>query len=422
MAGTVGIAQADDTNTWFNLKPSDWTVDGSTRAWANTNATGSAESITEVTTNAEAMTTQKNTVADGRINLSTAGGFLVYKPGVATTNDSSAVVFVDLKVKFNAAKTLKVDGFDSLPGGRKARGAMSMYRHDDASLAFAGLDYAEDAYVWRELAGVTPATTDAEYEIRMVRTYSNETATVAYFVKDEGEYKPLDFGGKTEFAIPSANNYLSILGFRGSGAVAGATAQVVLKVEGLGIMLLPDWESPSGEVKVYKTIDEALADRPYGSAITVMKTIADGQTVTLKPGVMVTFAAGQQIGEGHLVVQIPGGVNYYDIVQKGGSCVLALNENAKPAVADFAADKKGITVGEGSEGFVDLNIANIKPNLYYGVKASGELTAVGAAEASGWVQADANGVLEGGLKAPKQGDDGFYTVVVTDDPRVMDKK
>ena len=412
-AGTVGVVSADDTNTWFNLTPSEWSVNDSTREWSKAAANGAT--ITEVNTNGEAMTTQKNKVEDAKLQLSTAGGFLVYNPGATSTNDANAVVFVDLTVKFNAAKTLKTDGFKTLPGGRKAQGAMSMFKHDDGSFAFAGLDYENGEYVWRELAGVTPATVDAEYAVRMVRTYSNDVQTVAYFAKEADAYKPLAYNEKTAFAIPSEANYLSLLGFRGNGTVANAGALMTVVVPGIGIVVV----NPDGSVDttVYASIDEAIAAKEYGSSVTVQKVLADGETVTLAPGVKVTFAAGQQVGAGHLIVQGPAGVDWYDVTSpKDGEYALALNEKAKPTIADDKAnDKKAIDVAADE---VKLNIDNVKPNLFYGVKAADEVAGVAGAKAAGWVQADANGVLKGELKAEKTADQkaGFYTVVVTDDP------
>ena len=416
LAGAVGVVSADDTNTWFNLTPSEWSVNDTTREWTKAGANGAT--ITEVSTNGVAMTTQKNKVEDAKLQLSTAGGFLVYNPGATSTNDANAVVFVDLTVKFNAAKTLKTDGFKTLPGGRKAQGAMSMFKHDDGSFAFAGLDYENGEYVWRELAGVTPATTDAEYEVRMVRTYSNDVQTVAYFAKENDAYKPLGFEGKTEFAIPSEANYLSLLGFRGNGTVANAGALMTVVVPGIGIVVI----NPDGSVDttVYASIDEAIAAKEYGSSVTVQKVLADGETVTLAPGVTVTFAAGQQVGEGHLIVLGPDGdVDWYDVTSpKAGEYKLALNENAKPTIAEVKENgKKAIDVAA-DEVKLNLDPESVKPNLFYGVKAADEVSGVAGAKASGWVQADANGVLKGELKAEKTADQkaGFYTVVVTDDP------
>lgn len=402
------------TNEWFELNPGDWSVDAATRQW--THQGGGADSFQEVDTNAVPMSSQRNSVSGGRLSVSTDGGFLVYRPGMASTNDANAVVVVDFTAKFRVASRLDVAGLDRMPEGG-AQGGLSMRRQADGTVVFAGLDFADGAYAWRDLSGLESVDASKSYHVRLVRTYGGDGgAKVAYFAEENGALVQLSAGGASEFAIPSAGNFLSAVGFRGVGEVAGVKAVMTVRVEGIGVIVIPP-EGGAGEPKVYPTLDAAIADQGYGASVTVQRTLADGETVTLAPGVAVTFAAGQQIGEGHLVVRGPSGVDYYDVVNADGTCSLVLNEKARP---EIAAEEGREAIAIGADGVtLGLGAASVKPGLFYGVKAAGEPTGVAGATPTGWVQAGADGKLKGELKAGKFGGAGFYGVTVTDDPRVV---
>ena len=407
-------AFAAETNDWFELKPADWSVNASTRVW--TRSGGGGDSLQEIDTNAVAMLTQGNAVSDGILSVSSGGGFLVYRPGTASTNDANAVVVLDFTAKFNAAPRLDIAGLDRMPEGG-AQGGLSMRRIENGTVVFAGLDYADGAYVWRDLSGVSSVDVSKSYHVRLVRTYGGDGgAKVSYFAAENGVLVPLTSDGVSEFAIPSSGNFLSMIGFRGVGEVAGVKSVMTVRIEGIGVIVIPPGGG-GGEPKVYPTLDAAIADQGYGASVTVQRTLADGETVTLAPGVTVTFAAGQQIGEGHLVVRGPAGVDYYDVMNASGTCSLVLNGKARPEIAagegedPIRIDADSVTLG--------LSAASVKPGLYYGVKGAGAVSDVAGAKASGWVQAGEDGRLKGDLKADKFGDAGFYGVTVTDDPRVM---
>lgn len=410
--GVGGLSAPTATNDWFALDPAGWSVDALTRQW--TGGAGADGSLQEVDTNAVAMLSQENSVSDGVFSVSTDDGFLVYRPEMASTNDANAVVIVDFVAKFNAAPFLDVAGLDQMPEGG-AQGGLSMRRQEDGTVIFAGLDYADGGYVWRDLSGIAVVDESVPYCVRLVRTFGDGQPSVAYFVKENGNYVQLDSGGVSVFRIPSSTNSLSMIGFRGIGEVAGVKSVMTVEIAGIGVIVIPPDGGP-GEAKIYPTVDAAIAAQGYGSSITVQRTLSAGSSVTLAPGITVTFAAGQTFGEGSLIVRGPEGVDYYDVINEGGRCALVLNGKARPKFADEDG-RKAIEVGVDG---VTLGISpdTVKSGLYYGARGADSVTGVVDAVASGWVRAEDDGKLSGELKAPKFGTAGFYDVTVTDDPRV----
>lgn len=407
---------SEATNNWAAIDASACSVNATTREWSTGAAGGT---FSEVSTNGTAMTIQKNEVSDGKIKIATgAEGVLVYRPATTSTNDASATVTIDFTVKFVAASKQSVIGLDNVAGsGKKAQGGLAMRKNGDA-YNFTGLDYASSAFVWRDLAptvalsaAVSPET---EYKVRMLRSYG-ETPTVRYFVKDGDAFVSLTNGTTAAFAIPSESNFLSLIGFRGTGVLGGMTSIMTVEIPGIGIIIVDENGDPVENGKVYQTVDEAIADRSYGQTMTVNQVLTENTTVTLAPGVTVKFTAGQNAGL-LTIVKPAGDAAYYDLVGNATDGYRAvLNQQAKPAVADSESGAKdALVVGAES---VTLNIDNVKPNLYYGIKATGSIGAFSSAEPTKWVKAGNDGKLSGTLDAAKQGDTGFYGVVVTDEPK-----
>lgn len=414
-SGASAVGEA--TNVWAALVPSQWTVNEQTREWSAT-----AVGVTNAGTLAEhdlatgaAMTTQKNAISNGQLAVNTGkGGILTYRPETMT-NAPGKTVTIDLSATFVAGTSFSTNGLERLDGSLKTQGAMALRSKADG-FVFVGLDYADGGYVWRDLEPKTPLSAPlsnrTEYAVRFVRRYT-EVTNVSYFVRDGGTYVPLQYETVDAFALPCDHDYLSLVGFTGTGKIGGLSSLVTLEIPGVGFIVLDPEGNPVPTV--FASLDEAIASSAYGSKVTVTEVLAEGVEVTLCPGVSVVFHQNQDVQV--LVLKNKGDVDYYTIVNTDGSCALALNEKATPTI-EGAEGEEAFVIG--TDGKVELNVGNVKPNLFYGLKASGTLEGLKNAEGENWVKATAEGKLTQKLKGDTQGESGFYGVVVTDDPRVME--
>lgn len=157
----------------------------------------------------------------------------------------------------------------------------------------------------------------------------------------------------------------------------------------------------------YETLSAALEAACYGDTVTVVGD-ASSETVAAKPGVAIAVADGAS-APAEAGWTLPG--DWYSLVVADDVVVgMELNDGAKPVVGGDDA----LSVGED---VVAIGLANAKPGLYYGVKASSALGGLDEAEPSGWTPGpSAPGPL---VLAPDKpsASSGFFRVVVTDDPR-----
>ena len=170
----------------------------------------------------------------------------------------------------------------------------------------------------------------------------------------------------------------------------------------------------------FVTLDQAMANAATNPhPVTVLAPVTTPTTVTLRPGMKVSFRPDQVFGAGGVTLAKPSdfddSVFRTPVPDKDGNVSLEVDEEAIRTSFEDEDGKPAFAV-DPATGRATFNIENLKRGVWWGLATSDTLEGLLTAEPSEWHRVEENGSATG--EAAASSASGFYKVMTTvEEPR-----